>query len=300
MTESVAMTKVSILGAGVVGTCVGRGLLQLDHEVKFYDISTARVDELRKVGLTATTSFENALDNSEVSFICVPTPTVSGAIELTHLQSVIKELANCLKGKVAYHLVVVKSTVVPTTTEKIIIPALEEHSRRKVGEQLGICVNPEFMTEIHESWTSDRSFARGFTDEPVIVVGESDEKSGTKLAQLYELLGRPIIRTNMVTAEMIKYAFNCALATRISYWNEIYYVCGLLGINSELVARVAGMDPRIGTYGTIHGKAFGGKCLPKDLRAFLKFVSDLGYDARLLKAVEEINERIGNERGVRE
>lgn len=170
MTESVAMTKVSILGAGVVGTCVGRGLLQLDHEVKFYDISTARVDELRKVGLTATTSFENALDNSEVSFICVPTPTVSGAIELTHLQSVIKELANCLKGKVAYHLVVVKSTVVPTTTEKIIIPALEEHSRRKVGEQLGICVNPEFMTEIHESWTSDRSFAGSLTSQSSLSV----------------------------------------------------------------------------------------------------------------------------------
>lgn len=294
------MTKVSILGAGVVGACVGRGLLRLGHEVRFYDISTARVDELRKDGLTATTSLENALDNSEVSFICVPTPTVNRAIELTHLQSVVKDLANCLKGKVTYHLVVVKSTVIPTTTEKIIIPTLEQRSRRKFGEQLGFCVNPEFMTEIHESWTSDRSFARGFTDEPVIVIGELDEKSGAKLAQLYEPLDRPIVRTNIVTAEMIKYAFNCALATRISYWNEIYYVCRSLGIKSELVARVAGMDPRIGTYGSIHGKAFGGKCLPKDLRAFLKFVADLGYDAKLLKAVEEINERIGTERGVRE
>jgi UDPglucose 6-dehydrogenase len=294
------VTKVSILGAGVVGTGLGRGLLQLKHEVKFYDISAARVDQLRKDGLTATTSLESILDDSEVSFICVPTPTVGGAIELTYLRSVIKELANCLKGRVVYHLVVVKSTVVPTTTEKIIIPTLEQHSKRKVGEQLGICSNPEFMTEINESWTSDRSFARGFTDEPFIVIGELDEKSGAKLAQLYQPLDRPIIRTNIVTAEMIKYAFNCALTTRISYWNEIYYVCRLLGINSELVARVAGMDPRIGTYGTIHGKAFGGKCLPKDLSAFLKFVGDLGYDAKLLKAVEEINQRIGIERGVRE
>lgn len=294
------MTKVSILGAGVVGTCVGRGLLQLEHEVKFYDISAARIDQLRKDGLTATTSLQNALDNSEISFICVPTPTVSGTIELTYLQSAIKELANYLKEKATYHLVVVKSTVVPTTTEKIVIPTLEQYSRRKAGEQLGVCVNPEFMTEIHESWTSDRSFVRGFTDEPAIVIGELDEKSGAKLAQLYVRLGRPIIRTNLVTAEMIKYAFNCALAARISYWNEIYYACRLLGINSELVARVAGMDPRIGTYGTVHGKAFGGKCLPKDLHAFLKFLSDLGYEAKLLKAVEEINERIGTERGVRE
>ena len=294
------MPKVSILGAGVVGTCVGKGLLRLGHDVKFYDISTARDDQLRKEGLAATTSPENALDSSEVSFICVPTPTLSGSIELTYLQSVTKELANFLKDQVTYHLVVVKSTVVPTTTEKIIIPMLEQHSKRTVGEQLGICVNPEFMTEIHESWTSDHSFARGFTDEPAIVIGELDEKAGDKLAQLYERLSLPIVRTNLVTAEMIKYAFNCALATRISYWNEIYYACKLLGIDSELVAQVVSMDARIGTYGTIHGKAFGGKCLPKDLRAFLKFLSDLGYDAKLLNAVEEINERIGTERGVRE
>jgi len=99
---------------------------------------------------------------------------------------------------------------------------------------------------------------------------------------------------------MIKYAFNCALATKISYWNEIYYVCRLLNIDSQTVARVAGMDPRIGTYGTIHGKAFGGKCLPKDLRALVQFITDLGYDPKLLKAVEELNERIGAEKGARE
>jgi UDPglucose 6-dehydrogenase len=124
--------------------------------------------------------------------------------------------------------------------------------------------------------------------------------SGDKLAKIYEPLGRPIIRTNVVTSEMIKYGFNCALATRISYWNEIYYICKLLDIDSETVARVAGMDPRIGTYGTVHGKAFGGKCLPKDLRALLQFVTDLGYDPKLLRAVEEINEHIGAEEGVRD
>ncbi len=294
------MTKVSILGSGVVGTSLGMGLLQLRHEVRFYDVSTARIDKLRKDGLIATSSIEDALRDSVVSFICVPTPTVNGAIDLTYLESATIKLANCLNGGAAYHLVVIKSTVVPKTIERIVIPTLEQHSSRKVGDQLGICANPEFMTEIHKSWTTDLSFERGFADEPFIVIGESDEKSGAQLARLYERLDRPIIRTNIVTAEMIKYAFNCALATRISYWNEIYYVCNSLGINSDLVARVAGMDPRIGTYGTIHGKAFGGKCLPKDLRAFLKFATDLGYDAKLLKAVEEINERIGVDRGVRE
>ena len=294
------MTRISILGSGVVGTCVGRGLQELHHQVRFYDISAERVDELRRDGLIATSSLQTALEDSEVSIVCVPTPTVGGRIDLSYLQSLVRELANSLRERAGYHLVVIKSTVVPTTTERIVIPALEQHSGLKVGGQVGVCVNPEFMTEIHGSWTTDRSFVRGFFDEPAIVIGESDKMSGEKLAKLYEPLRRPIIRTNIVTSEMIKYAFNCALATKISYWNEIYYVCRLLNIDSETVARVAGMDPRIGTYGTVHGKAFGGKCLPKDLRALLQFVTDLGYDPKLLRAVEEVNERIGADKGVRE
>jgi UDPglucose 6-dehydrogenase len=294
------LTRISILGSGVVGTCVGRGLQELHNQVRFYDISLKRVDELCRNGLTATSSLETALEDSEVSIVCVPTPTVAGRIDTSYLRSLAGGLGKSLKEKSGYHLVVIKSTVVPTTTERIVIPILEQQSERKVGGQIGICVNPEFMTEIHESWTTDESFARGFFDEPAIVIGESDKISGDKLAKLYEPLHRPIIRTNIVTGEMIKYAFNCALATKISYWNEIYYICRLLNIDSETVARVASMDPRIGAYGTIHGKAFGGKCLPKDLHALVRFVTDLGYDPRLLKAVEEVNESIGADRGVRE
>lgn len=279
---------------------MGKGLLQLDHQVRFYDISTERVDDLCRDGLVATTSLGNAVDGSEVSFICVPTPAVAGRIDLSSIRSVVSELGSFLREKGSHHLVVVKSTVVPTTTERTIIPILEQQSGHKVGNQIGLCVNPEFMTEIHGSWTNDQSFARGFLDEPAIVIGEWDKTSGDQLARLYEPLHRPIIRTNLVTSEMIKYAFNCALATRISYWNEIYYICRLLNVDSETVAKTASMDPRIGTYGTIHGKAFGGKCLPKDLRALVQFVADLGYDPKPLKAVEDVNERIRADRGVRE
>jgi len=294
------LTEISILGSGVVGTCVGRGLLELHNTVRFYDISEERVNQLRKDGFNATSSMDIAIQDSEVSIICVPTPTVNDQIDLSFLKSVVTRLADLLKEKAAYHLIVVKSTVVPLTTEKVIMPILEQHSRRQVGDQMGICVNPEFLTEIHGSWTTDREFARGFFEEPVIVIGEADKRSGDKLAKLYEPLNKPVIRTNLVTAEMIKYAFNCALASRISYWNEVYYVCKRLNIESDLVAKAASMDPRIGKYGTIHGKAFGGRCLPKDLRAFIRFATDLGYDPKLLKAVQEVNERIGRERGVRE
>jgi UDPglucose 6-dehydrogenase len=104
----------------------------------------------------------------------------------------------------------------------------------------------------------------------------------------------------MKTAELIKYTSNCCLASRISYWNEIFYICKKLGVDSNLVANIVSLDKRIGKYGTIHGKAFGGKCFPKDLQAFINFAEDFGVRPVLLKAVQEVNERIKKDEGVRE
>jgi UDPglucose 6-dehydrogenase len=267
----------------------------------FYDADRQRAEELRHEGMNVPSSIEEAIRSSDVSIICVPTPTINNSIDLSFVRSVVTDLGECLKEKNGPYLVVVKSTVIPTTTEKVIIPILREHSQKEVGKnQIGVCVNPEFMTEIHGSWTQDGAFSRGFLDEPVIVIGESDKQSGDLLERIYRPLDRPVIRTDLTTAEMTKYAFNCALATRISYWNEIYYICRILGVDSGTVARAASMDSRIGRYGTVHGKAFGGKCLPKDLRALVQFAVESGYEPRLLRAVEEMNRRIAHEKGVRE
>jgi UDPglucose 6-dehydrogenase len=271
----------------------------LGNQVVFYDTDNAKVQKLKEDGLDATDELKKAINNSDISFICVPTPTEGNRIVLKHLQNVSRNLAFCLKDKKGYYLVVVKSTVIPGTTEKVVIPLLEA-SGKKVGPEVGICVNPEFLTEVHHSWTDDETFKRDFFKQDRVVIGEFDKKSGDILEELYKPLGVPIVRTDLKTAEMIKYACNCALASRISYWNEIYYVCQKLGINSDLVARVAAMDPRIGGYGTVHGKAFGGKCLPKDLKAFISFAKERGYEPKLLEAVDEVNERIKAEKGVRE
>jgi UDPglucose 6-dehydrogenase len=294
------MTKISIIGSGVVGMTVGKGFQKLGNEVIFYDIDERRVRGLQDEGLNATVDLDDAIHKSEISFICVPTPSKNGKIDLSFVKSAISELGNCLKRKVGYHIIVVKSTLVPTTTEKVIIPLLEKHSGKKVGVDIGVCMNPEFLTEIRHSWTDEAQWTRDFFTEERVVIGESEKKSGDIIEALYRPLKVPIIRTNLKTAEIIKYASNCALASRISYWNEIYYICQKLGIDSDLVARVAAMDKRIGKYGTIHGKAFGGKCFPKDLEAFIGLAEDIGYEPVLLKAVEEINKRIGAERGVRE
>jgi len=294
------MAKISILGSGVVGTIVGKGFRELGNEVIFYDVNKHRVKKLQKIGLNAATDINYSVQNSEISFLCVPTPTKNKKIDLSYVKSATKSLALSLSEKSGYHVVAVKSTVLPTTTENVIIPLLEKHSGKKVGEDVGVCVNPEFLTEIHRSWTDEALFVRDFFGEERVIIGEFDKKSGGILQTLYKPLGIPIIRTDLKTAEMIKYACNCALANRISYWNEIYYICQKLRIDSNLVAQIAGMDKRIGKYGTIHGKAFGGKCLPKDLKAFISFAEGLGYKPKLLKAIDEINERIKAEKGVRE
>lgn len=293
------MARIGILGSGVVGTIIGKGFKELGNSVLFYDVDEKKVRELRNSGFDATTELNHAIRESDISFLCVPTPTKNREIDLTYVRALTENLAHYLKETHDYHVVVVKSTVVPMTTKKVVIPLLEEHSGKKVGPDIGVCVNPEFLTEIHQSWTDNELYARDFFREERVVIGEFDKRSGDVVEALYKHLKVPIFRTNLKTAEMIKYACNCALASRISYWNEIYYICQRLGIDSNLVAKVSGLDKRIGKYGTIHGKAFGGKCLPKDLDAFINFAEELGCVPKLLKAITEINERTKAERGVR-
>jgi UDPglucose 6-dehydrogenase len=298
--EVTKLKGISILGCGVVGMTLGTGLLKLGHNVVFYDIDESKIQECRRNNLDATLSINEAIEKSDVSFICVPTPTNRGKIDLSYVRKIVKSLARALKSKQTYHLVVVKSTVTPMTTEETVVPIIEKYSRKKIGTEIGVCVNPEFLTEIHRSWTHSKQFVRDFFSEPVIIIGGVDRRSGNYLESIYAKLKRPTVRMNLRTAEMAKYAFNCALASRISYWNEIFYICQTLGIDSTIVAQTASLDERIGKYGTIHGKAFGGKCLPKDLRAFITFAKDHGYNAELLKAVEHVNERIKADKGARE
>ena len=232
-----------------------------------------------------------------MSFICVPTPTrKNGEIDLSYIEKAVKNIAEAIADKEGYYVVVVKSTVVPKTTEDVVIPMLERYSSKKVGREIGVCVNPEFVTEISQSWSNNENTKRNFFTEDRIVIGEYDKKSGDCLETVYAPLNKPICRVDLRTAELIKYASNNMLATKISYWNEIFIACKGLGIDSQEVANIVGLDPRIGEYGTVHGKAFGGKCLPKDLKAFIHFTKK----CKLLKAVDAINEDIKANYGVRE
>jgi len=289
------MSAISIIGSGIVGSRIGAGFEHLGHNVIFYDIDTEKIRQLQREH-KATTDLAFALKNSEISFVCVPTPFNNG-FDNRYLVSAIEEMANVLKNKDEYHLIVIKSTVAPTNTEKIVIPILARVSQ--LGSTIGVCMNPEFLTEIAGTWTEDKGFTRDFFSEERIVIGEYDKRSGDILEELYAPLKKPTFRVDLTTAEIIKYAHNCMLATKISYWNEISLICQDISIDSHKIAKIVGLDPRIGKYGTIHGKAFGGKCLPKDLKAFIEFAEKI-RDVPLLKAVDQINEDMKKRYGVRE
>jgi len=293
------MKRIAIIGSGKVGTATGMGFMQMGNEVLFQDISGDRLLQLSKQGLHTADDMEYILRQVEILFICVPTPSKdNGSIDLSHIITTIKEITETLKvlNVKRKPVIVIKSTVVPFTTERIILPILESSNK-----EFGLCVNPEFLTEISVSWSDDLRFQRDFWSKERIVIGQNDIYSGEVLTELYEPLGAPIFKTDLKTAEFIKYATNCILATKISYWNEIFLTCKELGIDSELVAAITALDSRISIYGTVHGKAFGGKCLPKDLSAFNDFVEDeCGFSFTLLKKVQEVNNYMAKEYGVRE
>ncbi|MBI2542907.1 MAG: UDP-glucose/GDP-mannose dehydrogenase family protein [Candidatus Aenigmarchaeota archaeon] len=299
--------KVSIIGSGYTGSLLGKGLVKAGNQVVFCDIKNEVVESLIKKGYDATLNIKRAIRDTDISFICVPTPTRNGEIDLSYVKSAVESVANEIKTKSGYHLIVLKSTAVPTTTENFMKPILENVSGKKCGEDFGLCANPEFLTQVHNT-TKDPELKAWYDSNPTgiktfedkAVIGSYDKKSGDMLEQLFTQLNIPIFRTDIKTAEVIKYAHNLVLASRISYWNEMSLICNALGVDSKTVANIVSTDNRIGKYGTVHGKAFGGDCLPKDLEAFVNFVKKNNIDPKILEAILYTNNYFAEKYGTRE
>jgi UDPglucose 6-dehydrogenase len=221
--------RIGIIGSGVVGQTTGKGFVEVENNVTFYDIDENKIETLKKEGFQATTNLEIIVKNSDVIFLCVPTPTKNGKIDLSYVKSVIRDIAKISQTKRNYFLIVIKSTVVPTTTEKM-ITLFEKQSGKKVGIDFGMCFNPEFLRE-------NNAF-EDFMNPDRIVIGEYDKKSGDILEDIYRKFNCPILRTSLRTAEMVKYANNCFYATKISFFNEIHMMCQKLGIDSNFVRKL--------------------------------------------------------------
>jgi GDP-mannose 6-dehydrogenase len=212
--------------------------------------------------LRATADADEAIRNSELSFVCVGTPSqVNGNLDLTYVRRVCEMIGKALKEKSSRHTVVIRSTILPGTMRNVVIPTLEEHSGKKAGADFGVCNNPEFLRE--------GSAVKDFYAPPKTVIGEMDKASGDLLSQLYSKLEAPFIRADIETAEMVKYVDNCWHALKIGFANEIGNLCKSMSIDAHEVMKIFCQDRKLNISPAylLPGFAFGGSCLPKDLRA---------------------------------
>ena len=302
------MRRVSVVGLGYVGLTFSACLASRGFEVYGVDIDEEKrrlISEgrppiyeegleplLRRAIseklLRITGDFGEAVLGSDVTFICVGTPSrPDGSVDLSQVKNASRMIGEALRDKEGYHLVVVRSTVPPGTTEEVVKECLESSSGKRVGEDIGLCFNPEFLSE--------GKAVEGTMNPSRIVIGAVDERSGKLLLELYRGFHSdrlpPILVTSPINAELIKYASNAFLAMKISFANMFSRLCGRLeGADVAVVMRGIGMDPRIGGAFLRAGLGWGGSCFPKDTRGILSFAKSLGVELKLVEAAIEVNE----------
>ncbi|MDH6196243.1 UDPglucose 6-dehydrogenase [Mycobacterium frederiksbergense] len=307
--------RIAVIGTGYVGLVSGVCMAEMGHDVVCVDVDPTKIEMIRSgkppiherdlpgllekhVGtrLHATTDLVDAVASSEISLIAVGTPFADGAIDLSAVRTVAEQIGAALRHRSEYHVVVVKSTVVPGTTENVVLPILEAASGKTAGIDFGVGMNPEFLTE--------GEAVGDFLHPDRIVLGGLDDRSLDIMASAYESFsGVPVIRANPRTAEMIKYASNTLLATMISLSNEFANLAAALG-DVDIPAVMAGVH--LSRYLTTQvgdgqqttaplasflypGCGYGGSCLPKDTKALISQGAELGSPMRVLEAVDQVN-----------
>jgi GDP-mannose 6-dehydrogenase len=305
--------NVAVFGLGYVG-CVSAACLARDgHTVIGVDVSSHKVasvgagrspliepglEQLLRQAvdcgrLQATRDARAAVHRSDVSLICVGTPSNgNGSLNLQFIKGVCAEIGAALAAKDSYHVVVVRSTVLPGTVEEVLVPILERESGRKAGTDFGVCMNPEFLRE--------GTALEDYYNPSLIVIGHLDERSGDTVERLYTAVHAETRRTSMRTAEMLKYVNNAFHAVKVVFANEIGALCKAQEIDGQVVMEMFCEDRRLNISPAYlrPGFAFGGSCLPKDLRALVYRAKDRDIDCPLLSAALFSNQK-QIERGIR-
>lgn len=278
------LPSVSVFGLGYVGCVSAACLADRGHTVIGVDSNPEKVEMVRRgrapvveerIGelttkvvangmLTVGTDVSRAVAGTDISIVCVGTPSgTGGGLSTRYLEVVTAEIGAALAAKTTWHVVVYRSTMVPGTCQDLLIPLLERESGKRVGVDFGVCVNPEFLRE--------GTSVADFQSPPKTVVGESDSRSGSLVMSLYEGLGGPRFRVPIPVAEMTKYVDNSFHALKVTFGNEIGTLCAALGLDSHVLMDVFLADTKlnISTAYLRPGFAFGGSCLPKDVRALM-------------------------------
>jgi UDPglucose 6-dehydrogenase len=268
-----------------VGTATGQGFHKLGHEVIFYDISNEKIRTLKNNGYDVANDLGDALSQSDISFVCVNTPTHNSQQDLSQILSALYQLANYLNRSEKRHLLVFRSTMLPGTMRSVIVNYLEKNCIKKMGIDYDVAYNPEFLRQ-------SSALDDFFTPDRVVIGEESTNELSKSLLELYQPLTKNIITTSFEAAELIKYASNCFLSLKISFFNEIGLICKHLGIDDKVVSLGVSLDKRIGKYGTEFGRPFDGMCLPKDTQALASFIKQNRIEPDLLEIVLNINKKI--------
>ena len=296
--------KVSIFGLGYVGVVTAACLTEEGHEVVGVDLSQDKVDiinngqcpivepgleDLIRKGhnagkLRATVNPTEAVVQTDVSLVCVGTPSrTNGSLDLHSLEAVAKQIGEALREKKSRHCVVLRSTVLPGTTRQLVIPLLETSSRKLAHKDFDVCFNPEFLRE--------GSSIKDFYKPPFTVIAQETSEGGDAVAKLYKGVDGPQERTTYEVAEMLKYTCNCYHAIKVAFANEIGVLCKSMGVDSHRVMQVFALDTKlnISTAYLKPGFAFGGSCLPKDLRALTYKAREKDLEVPVLTSVMESN-----------
>ena len=298
--------RVSIVGSGYVGTTVAACLADIGHDVYNIDIDEEIVDAINagetpihEPGLDALVSAYggktlqasteyDVITETDLTILALPTPNEpDGSIDLSAMKAGMESVGEALREKDGYHLVVVKSTVIPGTTEDELRPILEEASGKTHGDEIGLAVNPEFQRE--------GTAVDDFMEPDKIVVGtDGDERALDLLATLYEPIVTdwdvPVVETGLREGEMIKYANNSFLAAKVSLINDLGNICKEFGVDAYEVADAIGLDDRIGEQFLRSGVGWGGSCFPKDVNALRTAARNAGYAPKMLDATVAVND----------
>ncbi len=297
--------KISIFGLGYVGAVSAGCLAQDGNTVIGVDPYQPKIDLINRgqtpviekdIGdiikkavvdnlLSATTDVKRAVFDSEISLICVGTPSqLNGSLDLKYVRNVCEEIGGAIKEKAGFHVVVARSTMLPGTMRNLVIPTLEEYSGKKAGVDFGVCNNPEFLRE--------STAVYDYYHPPKTVIGETDNKAGEMLASLYAGMDAPLIRTSVETAELVKYTDNVWHALKVSFANEIGNIAKSVGIDGHEVMEIFCKDTKLNlsAYYMKPGFAFGGSCLPKDVRALTYKAKSLDLNTPILNAIIPSNE----------
>jgi GDP-mannose 6-dehydrogenase len=296
---------ISVFGLGYVGTVTAACLAHRGNNVIGVDVSQTKTaamnsgqspivepgiseiiaDACKAHRLRATCSAETAVLNSDFSILCVGTPSLrNGKLDLGHIEPVCREIGDALRKKDSFHLIVLRSTVLPGTAENIVVPTLEESSRKRMGPDFGVCVNPEFMRE--------GSAVADFLEPPMTIIGAREQAHSNSLRELYSWSSGHIFETSFRSAEMVKYVCNAWHAVKVAFANEIGTLARELQVDSESVMRMFTSDTKLNVSAAYlkPGFAFGGSCLPKDVRALNYRAKELDLKLPLMDSILPSNE----------